>query len=156
MRIREGDPLEIYTDREGEVIFKKYSPMGELSSFAAQYAEAIYKACELPVAVCDRDAVITCAGLPRREFQDKTLSSEAEKILQGRSLYRYAEGEKKLPLTDLPSEYYITTAMPILTEGDVTGCVMALSKDDTLRASGEWEGKLLQTAAGFLGKQLES
>ena len=67
MRIREGDPLEIYTDREGEVIFKKYSPIGELAAFAGQYAETLHKTCGLSVAICDRDAVIACAGIPRKQ-----------------------------------------------------------------------------------------
>ena len=72
MRIREGDPLEIYTDREGEVIFKKYSPIGELASFAAQYAETLYKTCSLSVVICDRDAVIACAGVSKKDYTDKT------------------------------------------------------------------------------------
>ena len=80
MRIREGDPLEIYTDREGEVIFKKYSPIGELMDFAAEYAETLYKTCGIPVAVCDRDCVIACAGIPKKEYIEKKLSAEAEGI----------------------------------------------------------------------------
>ena len=75
MRIREGDPLEIYTDREGEVIFKKYSPIGELSSFAAQYAETLYKTCGLSVIISDRDAVIALAGVSKKEYADKRLST---------------------------------------------------------------------------------
>ena len=89
MRIREGDPLEIYTDREGEVIFKKYSPIGELMDFAAEYAETLYKTCGIPVAVCDRDCVIACAGIPKKEYIEKKLSAEAEGIIEGRTLYVY-------------------------------------------------------------------
>ena len=84
MRIREGDPLEIFTDREGEVIFKKYSPIGELNSFASQYAETLHKTCGMAVVICDRDAVIACAGLPRKDYLDKKLSSELEEIVEGR------------------------------------------------------------------------
>ena len=87
MRIREGDPLEIYTDREGEVIFKKYSPMGELSSFAAQYADTLYRTCNLSVLICDRDAVIAAAGVSRKEYQEKTLSPELERVMEGRGMY---------------------------------------------------------------------
>ena len=74
MRIREGDPLEIYTDREGEVIFKKYSPIGELTNFASQYAETLHKVCLMDVIICDRDVVIACSGVPKREYLEKSLS----------------------------------------------------------------------------------
>ena len=156
MRIREGDPLEIYTDREGEVIFKKYSPIGEMNSFAAQYAETMHKTCELAVAICDRDAVIACAGLPKREFADKALSSDLEKILENRSLYLHKTGDRKLSVTEEAGDNYISCAMPIITEGDVTGCVVSVAKDDTARMNPELESKLVRTAADFLGKQLES
>ena len=92
MRIREGDPLEIYTDREGEVIFKKYSPIGELASFAAQYAETLHKTCNLCVVITDRDAVIACSGVSRKEYAEKPLSEELEKIIEGRNLYVHREG----------------------------------------------------------------
>ena len=72
MRIREGDPLEIYTDREGEVIFKKYSPIGELVSFAAQYADTLNKTCGMSVVITDRDVVIACAGVSKKEYTDKS------------------------------------------------------------------------------------
>ena len=78
MRIREGDPLEIYTDREGEVIFKKYSPIGEMNEFAAKYADALHKTCDLSVAITDRDSIIACAGIPKREYQDKTRYEPSE------------------------------------------------------------------------------
>jgi len=156
MRIREGDPLEIYTDREGEVIFKKYSPIGELNGFAAQYAETMHKTCELAVAICDRDAVIACAGLPKRDFADKPLSEGLEKILEGRSVYLHKAGDHKLSVTEETGDYYISCAMPIITEGDVTGCVVSVVKDDAARMNPELESKLVRTAADFLGKQLES
>ncbi len=151
-----GDPLEIYTDREGEVIFKKYSPIGEMNGFAAQYAETMHKTCELAVAICDRDAVIACAGLPKREFADKALSSDLEKILENRSLYLHKTGDRRLSVTEEAGDSYISCAMPIITEGDVTGCVVSVAKDDTARMNPELESKLVRTAADFLGKQLES
>ena len=91
MRIREGDPLEIYTDREGEVIFKKYSPIGELAGFAAQYAETLHKTCSLSVVICDRDAVIACSGVPRKEYADRKISLAFEDVIEGRTLYTHKE-----------------------------------------------------------------
>ena len=99
MRIREGDPLEIYTDRDGEVIFKKYSPIGELSQFATQYAETLHKTCGLSVIICDRDAVIACAGVPRKEYADRKLSAEFEEIISGRNLYTAGSNES-VPAVD--------------------------------------------------------
>ena len=157
MRIREGDPLEIYTDREGEVIFKKYSPIGELAEFAAQYAETLHKICNMSVIICDRDAVIASSGLPRREFAEKRLSPELEKLINARSLYCWKEGNDRLQATVDQSTYHVSCAMPILTEGDIIGCVASMS--DGSRPSelnSDLEAKLIQTAAGFLGRQLES
>lgn len=160
MRIREGDPLEIYTDREGEVIFKKYSPIGELASFAAQYAETLHKTCSLSVVICDRDAVIACAGVSRKDYGDHRLSDELEGIIEGRSLYVWHEGEEKLPVIADGGAHYISCAMPILSEGDIIGCVASIIPNDeehTRENSGtDIETKLILTAAGFLGKQLES
>lgn len=156
-----GDPLEIYTDREGEVIFKKYSPIGELSAFAGQYAETLHKTCGLCVAICDRDSVIACAGIPRKEYSDKALSEALEGILEGRSLYHYAEGQERKPLVRDSDSHYIHCAMPILSEGDIVGCVVSAAQaeegaGDRASVSPDVEAKLIQTAAGFLGRQLEA
>ena len=160
MRIREGDPLEIYTDREGEVIFKKYSPIGELNSFASQYAETLYKTCNIEILICDRDAVIAVAGVSKKEFMDKGLSDGLEGIMQGRSVYRYSASgsESKIYPTKDESEFYVSCAMPIVTEGDVIGCVIALGSDDRKKdaPSSDVESKLIMTAANFLGKQMEA
>lgn len=156
MRIREGDPLEIFTDRDGEVIFKKYSPIGELTAFAAQYAETLHKTCDLSVVICDRDSVVACAGVSKKEYGDKPLSEELEAICEGRSLYTYQkDGSKISPLRDGGS-HYVSCAMPIVSEGDVVGCVAALTPNDTDSFPEAVETKLVQTAAGFLGRQLES
>ena len=158
MRIREGDPLEIYTDREGEVIFKKYSPIGELTEFASQYAETLHKTCNLAVIICDRDAVIASSGVPRKEFSDKALSGELEDILNSRSLYIKGEDAPPLPVIAENSSHYISCAMPILTEGDLIGCVASVCPNGISKSDlkPELEAKLIQTAALFLGKQLES
>jgi len=88
MRIREGDPLEIYTDRDGEVIFKKYSPIGEMQIFAAEYAETLAKTAAMPIFVCDRDAIIAVAGASKREYLDRKISKGLEQIIETRSLYK--------------------------------------------------------------------
>ena len=154
MRIREGDPLEIYTDREGEVIFKKYSPIGEMNEFAAKYAETLHKTCDLAVAITDRDTIIACAGIPKREYQDKRLSDELEKIMEGRSLYQPSDGSRIFP-TPESSSYYASCVMPIITDGDVTGSVVSLSTQNQ-RPDPNVEEKLIRTAASFLGKQMET
>ena len=160
MRIREGDPLEIYTDREGEVIFKKYSPIGELASFAAQYAETLHKSCNMSVIITDRDAVIACSGVSKKEYTDKQISEELEDIIENRSMYIWREGAEKFSALSDSTTHFISCAMPIISEGDVIGCVASLSDTDSdkLREniSGELESKLILTAAGFLGRQLES
>ncbi len=163
MRIREGDPLEIYTDREGEVIFKKYSPIGELAAFAGQYAETLHKTCGLAVAICDRDAVIACAGIPKKDCHDKALSAELEAIIEGRSLYTLPAGGAYKPLIRDSAAYLIGCAMPILSEGDIVGCVVSVRGENGIHLGAasqaigdDVESKLIQTAAGFLGRQLET
>ncbi len=154
LRIKEGDPLEIFTDREGEVIFKKYSPIGEMNTFASQYAEALWRTCELPVVICDRDSVIAAAGVPKRDFMEKRVSQEAEKLIEERALYTHKIGGEYRSIVDGTDDYQISCLMPIITEGDITGCVVSLSNKE--RNAGESEIKLVQTAASFLSKQIES
>ena len=158
MRIREGDPLEIYTDREGEVIFKKYSPIGELASFAAEYAETLYKVCGLSVLIFDRDAVIATAGVAKREYADKKMSEALEKITERRQLYVRRQGESKIFAVGEEGTHFLNCAMPIITEGDLIGCVCTVAQDDSKNTalSLESEAKLVQTAAGFLGRQMEN
>ena len=156
MRIREGDPLEIFTDRDGEVIFKKYSPIGELTGFAAQYADTLHKTCEMSVIICDRDSVVAAAGVSKKEYGDKTLSEELEAVAESRGLYVFRAGETKIfPIRD-GSSHFVTCAMPIISEGDIVGCVAALAPSDTDKTPEAVEQKLVQTAAGFLGRQMES
>ncbi|MBQ8398063.1 MAG: recombinase family protein [Clostridia bacterium] len=154
--INKGDPLEIYTDREGEVIFKKYSPIGELAGFAAQYAETLHKTCSMAVIICDRDAVIACAGLPRKAYADKPFTDELEQIIEGRSLYVWRDGAPRFAAVEEGGEHYVSCAMPILAEGDLIGCVASLSPVDGTGMDTELESKLVITAAGFLGRQLEA
>ena len=159
MRIREGDPLEIYTDREGEVIFKKYSPIGELASFAGQYAETLHKTCGLAVAICDRDSVIACAGISKREYQEKSLSEAVEHMMEKRTFFaNNGDTEPRRIIRD-GGAHTVSCAMPIISEGDVVGCVVSakpLEGDGTDRLAFDIEAQLIQTAAGFLGRQLEA
>lgn len=163
MRIREGDPLEIYTDREGEVIFKKYSPIGELVDFAGQYAESLYKTCGFPVAVCDRDSVIAVAGIPKKEYLDKRISPEMDGVIESRTLFTQSGsvGQSVPLIDDNRSGTYAVCAMPVFTEGDVIGCVAAVNNPQSTvqKESGattpEAQIKLIQTAAAFLGRQME-
>ena len=157
MRIREGDPLEIYTDRDGEVIFKKYSPIGELNAFAAEYAETLQKTAGMPIFICDRDAIIAVSGASKREYLDRKISHSLEEILDSRTLYVRGTGKETISITD-DSSHYVSSAMPILAEGDITGAVIAGWQYDT-PSSGKLadaiESKLVQTAALFLARQLE-
>ena len=154
MRIREGDPLEIFTDNDGEVIFKKYSPIGELATFAGQYADVLYKTGGMPVLVCDRDHVVAVSGVPRKELLERRVSSQLEEMMDGRRTYVYStKDQRKLqPIEGV--ERYALSAAPILASGDVSGSVMFLIPESGAVA-GDADNKLIQAAAMFLGKQLE-
>ena len=154
MRIREGDPLEIYTDKDGEVIFKKYSPIGELSDFAAQICDSLHKSTDAIAAVCDRDTVIAISGGARRELMDKRISAELEHIMEGRSTYRY-DGSSSISVSDSADNFCVSVAAPVISEGDVMGCVMFVSPRNSAPCT-DIEYKLAQTVASFLGKQMES
>lgn len=153
--ISDGDPLEIYTEKDGEVIFKKYSPMGDLTEFAGKICESIGKNTGHIAAICDRDTVIALSGAPKRELLDKSNSRELENLMEQRQSYRFA-GEKRLPVIDGGSSYWLAVAAPILSEGDLMGAVLLLMDESTAFSPTDDEQKLLQTIAGFLGRQMES
>ena len=152
--ISNGDPLEIFTEKDGEVIFKKYSPMGELSEFAEQICESLGRNTGHIAAVSDRDSIIALSGAPKRELMDKQNSRELEQIMEQRRPYRYAGGSRLRAVENVEG-YYLGVAAPILSEGDLMGCVMVLL-DDKSAPVGEAEQTVCQTVAGFLGKQMES
>ena len=154
MRIREGDPLEIYTDSDGRVIFKKYSPLGELSNFAGQYADVLCRTGGHPVVVCDRDRVISVAGAPKKELLERRVSGTLEESMNQRRLFAYnaASGSKIKPVEG--DERFAIAGAPIVVAGDVCGSIMFLTDSDNTRA-GDAELKLITTAAAFLGKQME-
>lgn len=153
--VSEGDPLEIFTDKDGEVIFKKYSPIGELSDFAAQICDSLHKSTDCIAAVCDRDAVIAVAGGGRRELFEKRISPELEQIMESRRVFRHESGGACVPVTDSDSGFCVSVAAPVVSEGDLMGAVIFASPKNA-PPSGDVEFKLAQTVAAFLGKQMES
>ena len=155
MRIREGDPLEIYTDREGEVIFKKYSPIGELTAFAQEYADTLNKTSGMPIFISDKDAIIAVSGASKREYLDKKISMELEGLMESRGIFNGREMQK--PIIDGQGSHFISCAMPISAEGDVIGCILSASAEGVAgeKISSDIEEKLMQTAGIFLGKQME-
>lgn len=153
--ISNGDPLEIYTEKDGEVIFKKYSPMGDLQDFAAQMCESIGKNMGGIAAVADRDSIIAVAGAPKRELLEKRNSAELEQLMEQRKNYRYHTGETRLRAAEAVERYHLGVAAPIIAEGDLMGCVMLLMAENDA-APTESEQKLAQTVASFLGRQMEN
>lgn len=158
LRIREGDPLEIYTDREGEVILKKYSPIGELGDFAEAYAESLHNTSGHIIAVADRDSIIAVSGGSRKDLLEKPLSPDIEKIIENRDTFvaDSADSTKVPVITDEKgnAKYTCQVITPIISEGDAIGAVLMLSTDPKVKM-GEVETKLVQSAANFLGRHLE-
>ena len=154
LRIREGDPLEIFTDREGEIILKKYSPIGELGTFAKEYAESLAQTVGHITCIVDKDQIIAVSG-GKKEFFEKHISPEMENCINKRtSLIAERNDSNFIPVLedDHGESYNHQLIVPIIAEGDAMGAIIFLSKDQKM---GEVEGKLAQTAAGFLGKQME-
>ena len=152
LRIKEGDPLEIFTDREGEIILKKYSPIGELSAFAKEYAEALAMTSGHSVCITDRDQVVAAAGNNRKEYAGKAISRQLENLIQNRDQNR----QNCIAVTAEENEFASSEAIsPILSEGDAIGAVVLLNKDTRIRM-GDTEKTLTRCAAGFLGRQMES
>lgn len=155
MRIREGDPLEIYTSRDGEVIFKKYSLLGGVEEFAAQLCETLSKSTGLICAVSDRDTIIAVAGGGRRELLGKNLAPELDQVMESRKIYQWTAGTQALAVCDGSDKLTAAVAAPILSEGDLLGLVLLITQDTSI-PTGESEYKLAQTIASFLGKHMES
>ena len=156
LRIREGDPLEIFTDREGEIILKKYSPIGELGTFAKEYAESLSKTSGHITCIVDKDTIIAVSGGAKKEFYEKHISPELERAINTRSTVNSSRSEANfVPILedDDESVYNSQLIAPIISEGDVLGAIVMLSPNQKM---GEVEDKLARTAAGFLGKQMES
>lgn len=155
LRIRESDPLEIFTDREGEIILKKYSPIGEMSLFARQYAESLAQVSGHLTMIADRDQFIAVAG-GGKPAMGKALSRELEELMEKRETVLAVRGDKNfVEVTEEAELDYIYEAIsPIICEGDVIGVVILLEGDSKARM-GEVEQKLVLSASGFLGRQME-
>ncbi|HOL17724.1 MAG TPA: stage V sporulation protein T [Bacillota bacterium] len=158
LRIREGDPLEIFVDRDGEVILKKYSPIGELSEFAQEYADSLYEAMGHISCIADRDTIIAVAGAPKKEFVNRPLSSAVEKVMETRKsvlINNTSEHQYYQDADDMIGARFINEVIaPIIAEGDPIGAVIMGSRDPNVKM-GDLELKLVETAASFLAKQME-
>ena len=155
MRIREGDPLEIFTDRDGEVIFKKYSPIGELSELAVTYCDVLVKSTEQAVIICDRDHCIAAAGIPKKEVLERRVTVALEDVMEGRRLFTNHTGEGAdaffaLEGVDIP----VSIVAPIISAGDISGAVVFLNNTGAKEIS-QSDIKLATVAASFLGKNME-
>jgi AbrB family transcriptional regulator (stage V sporulation protein T) len=156
LRLREGTPLEIFTDREGEIIFKKYSPMAEMGTFAKQYADALAQTTGMVVYITDRDQILAVAGT-RKEGLQKPISRQLEQRILNRESGEAGREDRKfvLPYEEDKETYAAETVHIILCEGDAIGAVILCSRDAKMKI-GDAEKKLAATAANFLGRQLES
>jgi AbrB family transcriptional regulator (stage V sporulation protein T) len=158
LRIREGDPLEIFVDRDGEVILKKYSPIAELGNFAQEYADSLHEAMGHIALIADRDTIIAVSGAPKKEFMGKPLSSAVEQVMETRKSvlisntaeHKFYKGEDE----DSVPKFFAEVIAPIISEGDPIGAVILGIKDKDVKM-GDLELKLVETAAGFLAKQME-
>lgn len=152
LRIREGEPLEIFTNEEGGVVFQKYSPIGEVGDFTMQYAEAIHKSTGIPVAICDLDSIIAAAGVPKKEYLEKPITAPLSGILESRKTYSATADGAPVNATESGSEL-ISYLSPIVSEGNVVGAVMSLSKETA--APDDTAKKLINTGAMFLSSQMQ-
>lgn len=152
LRIREGDPLEIFVDRDGEVILKKYSPISELGDFAKEYADALYDSLGHSVLICDRDAFIAVSGSSKKDYLNKSISGEIEKAMDQRSSMISKESKSFQLIDGIDEELVSYTVAPIVANGDPIGAVVIYSKEQSI---GDVEHKAAETAAGFLARQME-
>lgn len=149
LRIRERDALEIFTDRDGEVILKKYSPIADLEDFAQEYAESLFESTQHTCLITDRDTFIAVAGISRKGYLNKPIPDDVADILEERKVFSSEEAGRSLAIPSFESAHQIV--VPIIHEGDVAGSVILLSNEQSL---GKVEITLGQTAADFLAKQL--
>ena len=153
LRLREGDPLEIYTERDGEVIFKKYSPIGELGEFAVNYAETLNKTMGIPTVITDRDNIIAVSGVPRKELLERRVSSEIENLMTEKESFKSQGFDSGLTVAEGNDNYNAGVVVPIVSEGDTIGSVIFLMNEGG--NTSETEVKVAQSAANFLGRHME-
>jgi len=154
LRIREGDPLEIFVDRDGEVILKKYSPIGELGDFAKEYAESLFESTNHLTMISDRDTIIAVAGGSKKDYLDKPVGQLVENCMEGlKAILETSAGQYEIG-KDLSETYGSYVIAPIVAGGDPIGSVILVSKDESVKM-GQGELKMAETAASFLAKQME-
>ena len=157
LRIREGDPLEIYTDKDGEVVFKKYSPVGELGKFATEFAESIYKVNGIPTLICDKDVVISAIGVTKRDFIEKPINPKLSEIIEKREYFLSNQSNNttgKIIEAVENTGKNVLSVSPIITEGTSVGALVTLATNE-MQSLDEGSIKVLNTAAEFLSKQIE-
>lgn len=158
LRIKEGDPLEIFTDREGQVILKKYSPIGELSEFAIGYADTLSKTTGHIACITDKDTIIAVAGGAKKEYLEKDVSKELEQVMEDKEVYTSNENsDLAIPITkeeNNEKRYNSQVVYPIISNGDTIGTVILMSKEANTKMN-DTEKKIAQSAATFLGSQME-
>ncbi|WP_101847134.1 stage V sporulation protein T [Halobacillus sp. Marseille-P3879] len=153
LRIREGDPLEIFVDREGEVILKKYSPISELGDFAKEYAEALHDSLKVPVLICDRDEFIAVAGESKKSYLNRQIGSLVEQVLDKRSSESEKHPQPVEIVRDQEEDVISYIIYPIIAQGDPIGCVAIFNKEGSPIEEGA--KMAVETAAHFLAKQME-
>lgn len=158
MRIREGDPLEIYTDRDGGVILKKYSPIGELNQFAGEYAESAHNILGEGTLVTDTDQIVAVSGVSKKDYLEKKLSPEIEELIQAKKARLVKEDETPYPITSEDAgrtSYFSQIIVPIISQGDAIGSVIVFSKEKG-RLLGDIELRAAEVGANFLARQMEN
>ena len=158
LRIREGDPLEIFTDHDGEVVLKKYSPIGEIAAIAKDYTDSLYRTLGHIALISDRDAIVSSSGAAKRDYVEKQLSQDVDQILQGRQLVllNLSAGAKMVPVTheDRAESYSAQIIAPILADGEIVGGLILLSRDTGLQMT-DIDQKVAETTAHIIGRQME-
>lgn len=152
--IRQGTPLEIFTTGDGEVIFKKYSPVEELEPLAQRYVQVLSRSLGVPCLICDREQVIAACGAGKKELEGKPISPRLEQTLEKRNLYKWSGGEEPPLAPCQGSSRQVGAAAPILAAGELVGAVAALTQDPRQPCPPE-QAKAVQVAAGFLARQME-
>lgn len=157
LRIREGDPLEIFTDN-GTIVFKKYSPIGELGEFAQSHTDALCQTLGHIALICDRDTVIAVSGGNKRDFTDRLIHEDVERVMSNRTpvVRSTIKGEALLGIVNGEQEnaYTAQTIVPLVVDGESLGAIMLLSnRYDT--EMGSIELAVCATVATFIRKQME-
>ena len=150
MRIREGEPLEIFTEGGGSVIFKKYSPAGEISTTASNLCESVSRTCSRPMIVCDRDSIIASSGSIKKELDGKPLSKELENAMESRQIKQSADG---MPVSPQSPQSMAAIVAPVIAEGDLCGCIAFLKNDTPIS---ELDVRMAQASAMFFSRQMEN